>query len=137
MGGDKLDIHVFIFFYREMSSFSLSSREDKHMNTKVKTLKTSKSWFGRKTKKDRKPKQEPGPQPHLPLHALKIWRKPRAARDKAASAPRAAGPPRARPARAPGCTKCTPRPPGHSGLPRTTAGSPGQSPPRRPSRGRA
>lgn len=41
-----------------MSSFSLSSREDKHMNTKVKTLKTSKSWFGRKTKKDRKPKQE-------------------------------------------------------------------------------
>lgn len=52
---------------------------------------------GEEKKKNRKPKQEPGPQPLRQVNALRIWRKPRA-QGAGRPPPRAAGPPRTRPA---------------------------------------
>lgn len=98
-------------------------------NMKAKTLKTSQSWFGRKKKKNRKPKQEPGPQPHLKLHARRSWRKSQETREQAAPAPQDAdlpGAPRPGP-RLP--LVDTPRPPGHGALRRTvTARTPSPGP---------
>ena len=88
-------------------------------NMKAKALKTSQSWFGRKTKKNRKPKQEPGPQPHLKLHARRLWRESQETEDKAASAPQDADLPGV-PRPGPRLQQVdTPRPPGHGALRRT------------------
>lgn len=105
MEGNKLTFTC-LFFTREFFFATFYSSK----NMKAKTLKTSQSWFGRKKKKNRKPKQEPGPQPHLKLHARRIWCQE--TRDQAAPAPQDADLPGGAPPGAPVAPSGHAAPPG-------------------------
>lgn len=83
---------------------------------------------GEEKKKNRKPKQEPGPQPVLQVNALTIWREPRVQRPGQPPPPGLQGLPG--PARLPGLQQVDAAPPGHRGFP-------GRSPPRAPNPDRA
>ena len=114
MEGKKL-MFTCLFFTLEFCFATFYSSK----NMKAKTLETSQSWFGRKTKKHRKPKQEPRPQPHLKLQAWKGWRKSQETREQVASAPQDADLPGGAPPGAPAAPSGHAAPPGHGALRRT------------------
>lgn len=107
MEGNKLTFTC-LFFTPEFFFATFYSSK----NMKAKALKTSQSWFGRKTKKNRKPKQEPGPQPHLKLHARRLWRESQETEDKADFAPQDADLPGGAPPGAPAAASGHAAPPG-------------------------